>query len=87
MNTHFNERVGEGSDRTCDIEQLVQPLKERRYFSKSPSDQERMLVEKEREISILQQKVGQLTIECDWLKKKSDEIFGPNGAHRTCFQR
>ena len=83
MNTHFNERVGEGSDRTCDIEHLVQPLKERRYFSKSPSDQERMLVEKEREISILQQKVGQLTIECDWLNL----IFGPNGAHRTRFQR
>ncbi len=56
-------------------------------FQKSPSDQERMLEEKEREISVLQQKVGQLTIECDWLKKKSDEIFGPNGAHRTRFQR
>lgn len=54
-------------------------------FRKDPSDGEQQLVEKEQEISVLQQKVGQLTIERDWLKKKSDEVFGPNGAHRTRF--
>ena len=41
----------------------------------------------EQEIAVLQQKVGQLTIERDWLKKKSDEVFGPTGAHRTRFAK
>lgn len=54
-------------------------------FQKGPLEQERILEEKEREIAALQQKVGQLVIERDWLKKKSDEIFGPQGAHRTRF--
>ena len=54
-------------------------------FQKGPSEHERILQEKEREIAALQQKVGQLVIERDWLKKKSDEIFGPQGAHRTRF--
>jgi len=56
-------------------------------FQRGVSDQERELEEKEQEIAILQQKVGQLTIERDWLKKKSDEVFGPNGAHRTRFPK
>ena len=46
-------------------------------FRKGSSDQDRILKEKEQEIAILQQKVGQLIIERDWLKKKSNEIFGP----------
>jgi len=50
-------------------------------FQRGPSDQERILADKEQEIAMLQQKVGQLTIERDWLKKKSDEIFGPDGPH------
>lgn len=54
-------------------------------FKKGPSEQEKVLVEKEREIALLQQKVGQLVVERDWLKKKSDEIFGPQGPHRTNF--
>lgn len=54
-------------------------------FRREPADSERQLEEKEQEISVLQQKVGQLTIERDWLKKKSDEVFGPNGPHRTRF--
>lgn len=56
-------------------------------FQRDPSDQERILEEKAQEIAILQQKVGQLTIERDWLKKKSDEVFGPNGPHCTRFPR
>jgi len=52
-------------------------------FRKEPSDSEQKLREKEEEITILQQKVGQLTVECDWLKKKSDEILGPDGPHRA----
>lgn len=56
-------------------------------FRKDPSDADKQLDEKEEEISVLQQKVGQLTIERDWLKKKSDEVFGLNGAHRTRFPR
>lgn len=56
-------------------------------FQHGPTDNDRQLVEKEQEIAILQQKVGQLSVECDWLKKKSDEIFGPDGPHRTRFPR
>lgn len=38
-------------------------------FQSGPSDQEEALAQKEEEIAVLQQKVGQLSIECDWLKK------------------
>jgi hypothetical protein len=37
---------------------------------RGPSEQERILEEKEHEIALLQQKVGQLVLERDWLKKK-----------------
>jgi putative transposase len=56
-------------------------------FRRGPSEQEKILKEKEQEIAVLQQKVGQLIIERDWLKKKSDEIFGPDGPHQTRFPR
>lgn len=56
-------------------------------FQRGASEQERILEEKEQEIAVLQQKIGQLIIERDWLKKKSDEIFGPDGPHRTRFPR
>jgi putative transposase len=48
-------------------------------FQKGPSNKERELRERDQEIAVLQQKVGQLLIERDWLKKKSDEIFGSDG--------
>ena len=54
-------------------------------FRRGATDSALELEAKEDEITALQQKVGQLTIECDWLKKKSDEVFGPHGAHRTRF--
>ncbi len=38
-------------------------------FRQGPSEQERILEEKEQEIAVLQQEVGQLTIEQDWLKR------------------
>lgn len=47
-------------------------------FQKGPSNKERELSERDQEIAVLQQKVGQLLIERDWLKK-SDEIFGSGG--------
>lgn len=46
-------------------------------FKKGPTDAEKELsLEKER-VAALERKVGQLTYEVDWLKKKSDEILGP----------
>lgn len=36
-------------------------------FQRGPSEQERILEEKEQDITLLQQKVGQLVLECDWL--------------------
>jgi transposase-like protein len=36
------------------------------------------LKEKESETDTLYKKVGQLTTQVDWLKKKSEELFGPD---------
>lgn len=47
-------------------------------FKKGPSDAEKELNEKEEHIANLERKVGQLTYEVDWLKKKSEEILGPD---------
>lgn len=44
-------------------------------FKKGPSEAEKELVAKEEHISDLERKVGQLTVEVDWLKKKSTEIL------------
>ena len=52
-------------------------------FRRGATDSVREAEAKEREIRLLQQKVGQLTIEYDWLKEKYDEIFGPEGAPKT----
>lgn len=43
-------------------------------FRKGPSDAELVLEEKEEQIADLERKVGQLTIEVDWMKKKSKEL-------------
>ena len=45
-------------------------------FKKGPSDAEHALVEKEDQIAELERKVGQLTIEVDWMKKKSGQLRG-----------
>ena len=56
-------------------------------FQRGATESSRELEAKEHEITVLQQKVGQLTIECDWLKKKYNEIFCPEGASKTRFPR
>lgn len=43
-------------------------------FKKGPFDAEQALVEKEEQIAELERKVGQSTIEVDWMKKKSREL-------------
>lgn len=47
-------------------------------FKKGPSAAEKKLIEKENMVAQLERKVGQLTYEVDWLKKKSEEIIGPS---------
>ena len=44
-------------------------------FKKGPSDAEKELEAKEEHIADLERKVGQLTVEVDWLKKKSTELL------------
>ena len=46
-------------------------------FRREPADSERQLEEKEQEISVLQQKVGQLTIERDWLNGELTKSLAP----------
>ena len=48
-------------------------------FKKGPSNAEKELEEKEEEIADLHRKVGQLTVEVDFLKKKSAEILHRKG--------
>jgi putative transposase len=40
------------------------------------------LEEKNERVAQLERKVGQLTYEVDWLKKKSEEIIGPDWEKR-----
>lgn len=44
-------------------------------FKKGPSEAEKELAAEKERAAALERKVGQLTIEVDWLKKKSDEIL------------
>ena len=46
-------------------------------FKKGPSDAEKALALSQAHIAELEQKVGQLTYEVDWMKKKSAAILGP----------
>lgn len=46
-------------------------------FKKGPSESEKELEQSKEHIAELERKVGQLTYEVDWLKKKSDQILGP----------
>lgn len=45
-------------------------------FKKGPSEAEKELEEKNLHVAELERKVGQLTYEVDWLKKKSEQIVG-----------
>jgi len=51
-------------------------------FKKGPSTAEKELKEKNERVAQLERKVGQLTYEVDWLKKKSEEIVGPDWQKR-----
>ena len=44
-------------------------------FKKGPSEAEKDLAREQNHVADLERKVGQLTYEVDWLKKKSEEIF------------
>ena len=44
-------------------------------FKKGPSEADKELEAKEEHIADLERKVGQLTVEVDWLKKKSTELL------------
>ncbi|HAW70318.1 MAG TPA: hypothetical protein DCX37_03935 [Firmicutes bacterium] len=46
-------------------------------FKKGPSENEKELEESHQRIAELERKVGQLTYEVDWMKKKSEQILGP----------
>jgi len=43
-------------------------------FKKGPTDAEKQLEEERQHVAELERKVGQLTYEVDWLKKKDGEI-------------
>jgi len=47
-------------------------------FKKGPSAAEKELGQSKEHIAELERKVGQLTYEVDWLKKKSTQILGPD---------
>lgn len=47
-------------------------------FKKGASEAEKELENSKEHIAELERKVGQLTYEVDWLKKKSTEILGPD---------
>ena len=47
-------------------------------FKKGPTEAEKELEQSKEHVADLERKVGQLTYEVDWLKKKSTEILGPN---------
>ena len=47
-------------------------------FKKGPSEAEKELTNSKEHIAELERKVGQLSYEVDWLKKKSEQILGPD---------
>jgi len=55
--------------------------------SKTEKDALRMVRETEEREHALESKVGKLTMEVDFLKKKSDQILGPGWEERSGFKR
>ena len=51
---------------------------------KKREDLERALAQKDERIAVLERKVGQLTIECDWLGKKSGEFIKSRRTSQAC---
>jgi transposase-like protein len=60
-----------------------------RVFSESKKEKELRVKEKEADEQLheLMAKVGQLTIENDWLKKKSREVFGSDWETKSGFKK
>lgn len=60
-----------------------------RAFSESRDEKEIRTREKEMDdqLDILMAKVGQLTIENDWLKKKSKQVFGDDWEAKAGFKK
>ncbi len=60
-----------------------------RAFSESRDEKEIRAKEKvmDEQVDILMAKVGQLTIENDWLKKKSKQVFGEDWKAKTGYKR
>jgi transposase-like protein len=60
-----------------------------RAFSESKDEKDMRTKEKEmdEQINVLMTKVGQLTIENDWLKKKSKQVFGDEWEAKSGFKR
>ena len=54
-------------------------------FKRGASEAEKELEEKNHHIANLERKVGQLSYEVDWLKKKSDEILGSGWEKRSRY--
>lgn len=52
-------------------------------FKKGPSEAEKDLESSKEHVSELERKVGQLTYEVDWLKKKSEQLLGPDWKKKT----
>lgn len=51
----------------------------------APSPQDNEIKTLEKQLRASRQKLTKLNQECDWLMKKSDEVFGPDGLHRKRF--
>ncbi len=56
-------------------------------FKKGPSEAEEALEREKEYAEELEKKVGQLTHEFDFLKKKSDEALGPGWEERAGYKR
>jgi len=55
--------------------------------SRKEKENERKLADMEDERHEYQAKVGQLTLEVDWLKKKHEQVFGPGWEEKFGFKR
>ena len=53
-------------------------------FKRGMSDAEKELREEREHVASLERKVGQLTYEVDWMKKKSEEILGHRPTPPRC---
>lgn len=60
-----------------------------RVFSQSRDEREaqRLIKETQEREQDLMAKVGQLTVEVDWLKKKSAQVLGPDWESKTCYKK